>query len=208
MAVVIANQLRKGFAGDPLFDGVSLGRAPRPALARRPERGGQDDLARMLSGELPGWRAARLMSSRGRASRSDQRPPLEQGLTLREYVLSGAADLIALEEELRSLRQAMAAGDHDQATLARYADAQARLEHAGGYAWRDRTAGVVRGLGFTDADLDRLLDTFSGGELTRASLARALAGDPDLVLWTSRRTTWTWRASSGSSASSSLSTPP
>src|SRR4029453_17326958 len=42
--------------------------------------------------------------------------------------------------------------------------------------------GVVRGLGFTDTDLDRLLDTFSGGELTRASLARALAGDPDLLL--------------------------
>ena len=72
----------------------------------------------------------------------------------------------------------MAGGDHDQATLGRYADAQARLEHAGGYAWRDRAAGVVRGLGFTDADLDRPLETFSGGELTRASLARALGGRP------------------------------
>jgi ATP-binding cassette subfamily F protein 3 len=41
----------------------------------------------------------------------------------------------------------------------------------------------VRGLGFRDdADLDRSLDTFSGGELTRGSLARALAGDPDLLL--------------------------
>jgi ATP-binding cassette, subfamily F, member 3 len=43
-------------------------------------------------------------------------------------------------------------------------------------------AGAVRGLGFVGADLDRNLDTFSGGELTRASLARALAGDPDLLL--------------------------
>ena len=42
---------------------------------------------------------------------------------------------------------------------------------------------MVRGLGFDDdADLDRQLKTFSGGELTRASLARALAGDPDLLL--------------------------
>ena len=40
----------------------------------------------------------------------------------------------------------------------------------------------MRGLGFTDADLDRPLHTFSGGELTRASLARALASQPDILL--------------------------
>src|SRR5262249_61570715 len=39
-----------------------------------------------------------------------------------------------------------------------------------------------RGLGFADDDLDRELDTFAGGELTRASLARSLGGDPDLLL--------------------------
>ena len=99
-----------------------------------------------------------------------------------EYVLSGAADLVALENELRRLEQAMAGGDHAAATMRSYSNAQARLEHAGGYAWRERTAGVVRGLGFSDPDLDRPLATFSGGELTRASLARALAGDPDLLL--------------------------
>ena len=62
------------------------------------------------------------------------------------------------------------------------AEAQARLEHAGGWAWRDRAAAAVRGLGFADDELDRPLGTFSGGELTRASLARALAGSPDLLL--------------------------
>ena len=76
----------------------------------------------------------------------------------------------------------MAAGDHDEATLRRYSEAQARLEHAGGYTWRDRAAATLRGLGFAERDLDRQLTTFSGGELTRASLARALAGDPDLLL--------------------------
>ena len=76
----------------------------------------------------------------------------------------------------------MEAGAHDEGTLRRYADAQARLEHAGGWAWRERAARAVRGLGFDDADLDRQLATFSGGELTRASLARALAVEPDLLL--------------------------
>src|SRR6476646_2169388 len=76
----------------------------------------------------------------------------------------------------------MEEGAHDAATMRRYSEAVARLEHAGGWDWRSRTAAVVRGLGFTDDDLDRALTTFSGGELTRASLGRALAGDPDLLL--------------------------
>jgi ATP-binding cassette subfamily F protein 3 len=101
---------------------------------------------------------------------------------LREYVLAGTADLAAVEEELRALERAMAGGVHDPATLRRYSAAQARLEHAGGYDWRDRAASFVRGLGFTDADLDRPVSTFSGGELTRASLARSLAAQPDLLL--------------------------
>jgi ATP-binding cassette subfamily F protein 3 len=76
----------------------------------------------------------------------------------------------------------MATGDHEDATIRRYGEAQARLEHAGGYDWRERATAVVRGLGFADEQLDRQLETFSGGELTRASLARALGGDPDLLL--------------------------
>src|SRR5207245_7568391 len=64
----------------------------------------------------------------------------------------------------------------------RYSEAQHRLEHAGGCAWRERIGAVGHGLGFAGADLDRPLRTFSGGELTRASLARALGGAPDLLL--------------------------
>ena len=97
-------------------------------------------------------------------------------------MLAGTADLAAVEGELRTLEAAMASGSHDAATLRRYSEAQARLEHAGGYDWRDRAAAVVRGLGFTDNDLERPLSTFSGGELTRASLARSSASQPDLLL--------------------------
>ncbi len=183
MVVVIANQLRKEIAGDPLFDGVSfkVERRDRLSLAG-PNGAGKTTLLRMLASEVSVDGGSLAFSKGTRVALHDQRPPLELGLSLREYVLSGAADLIALEEELRELENAMAAGRHDSGTLARYAEVQARLEHAGGYAWRERTAGVVRGLGFADTELDRSLDSFSGGELTRASLARALAGDPDLLL--------------------------
>jgi ATP-binding cassette, subfamily F, member 3 len=183
VALVIASQLRKELSGRQLFDGVSfkVERRDRVALSG-PNGAGKTTLLRILNGETD-YQGGELVFSKGtRVALHDQRPPLDQRLTLREYVLSGASDLVATEEELRGLEQQMAAGAHDQATLRRYADAQARLEHAGGYAWRERAASVVRGLGFAEPDLDRPLQTFSGGELTRASLARALGGDPDLLL--------------------------
>jgi ATP-binding cassette subfamily F protein 3 len=183
MAVVIASNLRKELSGDPLFDGVSfkVERRDRVALSG-PNGAGKTTLLRALVGETS-LQGGELAFQKGtRVALHDQRPPLERRLTLREYVLSGATDLLALEAELRQLEQAMSSGDHADATIRRYGEAQARLEHAGGYDWRERATAVLRGLGFRDQHLDRQLETFSGGELTRASLARALGGDPDLLL--------------------------
>jgi ATP-binding cassette, subfamily F, member 3 len=183
MAVLIASNLRKELSGDPLFDGVSfkVERRDRVALAG-PNGAGKTTLLRALVGETT-LQGGELAFRKGtRVALHDQRPPLERRLTLRDYVLSGARDLIELEEELRRLETAMATGDHGEATIRRYGEAQARLEHAGGYDWRERATAVVRGLGFSDDQFDRNLETFSGGELTRASLARALGGDPDLLL--------------------------
>jgi ATP-binding cassette subfamily F protein 3 len=183
MAVVIASNLKKELAGDQLFDGVSFKVERRERLALSgPNGAGKTTLLRILSGETE-LHGGELAFQKGtRIALHDQRPPIDQGLSLREYVLSGAGDLVATERELRELEEAMSGGDHEQRTLRRYADAQARLEHAGGYAWREHVGSVVRGLGFAEAQLDRPLQTFSGGELTRASLARALAGGPDLLL--------------------------
>jgi len=183
VAVVIASNLRKEFAGNVLFDGVSFSveRRDRVALSG-PNGAGKTTLLRILSGETEKHGGELAFEKGTRVALHDQRPPLERELSLREYVISGAQDLVELELELGRLERAMADGAHDQATLNRYAEAQARLEHAGGYTWRDRATAVLRGLGFAEEHLDRPLRTFSGGELTRASLARALGGDPDLLL--------------------------
>ncbi|HVD12718.1 MAG TPA: ABC-F family ATP-binding cassette domain-containing protein [Gaiellaceae bacterium] len=183
MAVVTASNLRKELAGSLLFEGVSFSVERRDRLSLSgPNGAGKTTLLRMLVGESERHGGEVAFAKGTRIALHDQRPPLDRGLTLREYALTGARDLIETEEELRALEQAMAGGDHSQQTLRRYSEAQARLEHAGGYTWRDRATAALRGLGFAEHDLDRPLETFSGGELTRASLARALAGDPDLLL--------------------------
>jgi len=183
VAVVIASALDKDMAGSPLFRGVSfkLERGDRMTLAGR-NGAGKTTLLRMVFGET-GIDGGELVFEKGTGiALHDQRPPRERGLTLREYVLSGCRYLVAVEEELRRLEGEMAERPDDGALLNRYALAQGRLEHAGGWDWRIRALRPLHGLGFADEQLDRRLSTFSGGELTRASLARALAGDPDLVL--------------------------
>src|ERR671926_566052 len=118
MAVVIASNLRKELAGDPLFDSVSfkVERRDRVALAG-PNGAGKTTLLRVLAGETSHQGGELAFQKGTRVALHDQRPPLQRGLALREYVLGGAADLVALEAELRRLEEAMAGGDHAAATL-------------------------------------------------------------------------------------------
>src|SRR5256885_3294419 len=132
MAVVIASNLRKELAGTLLFDGVSFSveRRDRVALSG-PNGAGKTTLLRILAGETDKHGGELAFEKGTRVALHDQRPPLERDLSLREYVISGAHDLVELEQELSRLEQAMAAGAHHQATLHPYAAAPARVQHPG-----------------------------------------------------------------------------
>jgi ATP-binding cassette subfamily F protein 3 len=183
MAVMIASDLHKDIAGKPLLRGVSfkLERRERMTVAGR-NGAGKTTLLRMLAREERIDRGELSVAKGARTALHDQRPPRERGKSLREYVLSGCAEELRSEAELERLEREMAQGAADEGTLDRYARAQARLETRGGYRWRDRATIMARGLGFAERDLERPLATFSGGQLTRASLARALATGADVLL--------------------------
>jgi ATP-binding cassette, subfamily F, member 3 len=183
MALLIASDMHKDMAGKPLLQGVSfkLERRERMTIAGR-NGAGKTTLLRMLAGETSIDRGELSIAKGVRIALHDQRPPRERGMALRDYVLSGCAEELSIEAELQKLEGEMAAGSSDEALLARYSRAQARLETRGGYLWRDRATVMARGLGFSEEDLDRPLSTFSGGQLTRASLARALATGADVLL--------------------------
>ncbi|HET9073007.1 MAG TPA: ABC-F family ATP-binding cassette domain-containing protein [Solirubrobacteraceae bacterium] len=184
MAVVIASDLRKDLQGDPLFRGISFKLEARDRMTLSGRNGaGKTTLLRMLAGEESLDGGELVFAKGAKVKLHDQRPPRDRDITLRDYILSGAPELIALEARLAELETAMAEGDYSEKTLNTYADVQAEFDLAGGYTWRDQALSTLHGLGFSKPELlDRTLETFSGGELTRASLARALAGAPDLLL--------------------------
>jgi ATP-binding cassette, subfamily F, member 3 len=183
MAIATATSLDMHMGGRLLFEGVSFKLEPRERMTLSGRNGaGKSTLLRLLAGELSPDAGSLVLQRGARVALHDQRPPRGTEVSLGEYVFSGRAEMLATEEELETLEAAMSDGDTGERILAAYAAAQQRLEHGGGYRWRDGVLAVLRGLGFGGEQAERPLSTFSGGELTRASLARALASGPDLLL--------------------------
>jgi ATP-binding cassette subfamily F protein 3 len=183
MAIATATSLDVYAGGELLFADVSFKLEPRERMTLSGRNGaGKTTLLRILAGESRPD-AGRLSVQKGaRVALHDQRPPRRTGDSLGEYVFAGRAEMIETEAELARLEEEMAGDAPGEETMRAYAAAQQRLEAGGGYRWRDDVLAVLAGLGFEPEAAQRPLSTFSGGELTRASLARALAIRPDLLL--------------------------
>jgi ATP-binding cassette subfamily F protein 3 len=183
MAIATATTIDVYAGGRLLFADVSFKLESRERMTLSGRNGaGKSTLLRVLAGERPPDSGSIALQKGARVALHDQRPPRDAAVSLGEYVFSGRADMEETEAELARLEAAMGAGEPDEETLRAYAAAQQRLEAGGGYRWRDDVLSVLAGLGFGEEATGRQLSTFSGGELTRASLARALATRPDLLL--------------------------
>jgi ATP-binding cassette subfamily F protein 3 len=183
MAIATATTIDVYAGGELLFADVSFKLEPRERMTLSGRNGaGKSTLLRVLAGERPPDSGGIALQKGARVALHDQRPPRDAEVSLGDYVFSGRAEMQETEAELARLEEAMARGEPDEETMRAYAAAQQQLEAGGGYRWRDDVLAVLGGLGFGEEAAKRRLSTFSGGELTRASLARALATRPDLLL--------------------------
>jgi ATP-binding cassette subfamily F protein 3 len=96
--------------------------------------------------------------------------------TLRDAVRRGAANVERMGAELERMEKAGLVTDPA------YADLQHRFETLGGYTLEQRLDATLSGLGFTADEIRRSPSSLSGGEQTRAALARLVIADPDLLL--------------------------
>src|SRR6185437_4811338 len=104
VAVLIASDLAKDMAGEPLLRGVSLKLERRERLTVAGRNGaGKTTLLRMLAGETSIDRGELSVGKGVRIALHDQRPPRDRGVALREYILSGSVEELAIEAELAEL---------------------------------------------------------------------------------------------------------
>lgn len=104
--------------------------------------------------------------------------------TIYEEMLSVKQHIIELDQKIRDTEAAMkhTEGDALNALLDSYTRLNHEFEQANGYAYKSEIQGVLKGLGFTEADYDTKISTLSGGQKTRVALGRLLLSQPDVIL--------------------------
>ncbi len=186
MSLLSAANLSKAFGADDIFHGVSLSIAHRARIGLVGPNGvGKTTLLRILMGlEEPS--KGEVQRSKGlRMGYLPQNATLDSERTLWEECLDVFSDLIAKQRELSQMEHSL--GDlHDEAeleaALARYGRQQEAFERMGGYTYETRMRQTLTGLGFSSGDYTRPLWQLSGGQRTRAFLARLLLINPDVLL--------------------------
>ena len=180
-----ASQLKLFYGEMEIFADVSVevGEHARIGLVG-PNGSGKTSLLRVLTGGLEPDAGFVSMNSGLRVAYVSQMPEHDAPGTLRDEVQSAFQKLFDLEDELASsaleIQQGNGAARRKAET--RYSQLLEEYEDLGGYDYQSSMDRVVEGVGLTLDTLDTPASAASGGERTRAALARALLTDPDLLV--------------------------
>ena len=113
-----------------------------------------------------------------------QHQEMQSGNTIYEEVRTAKADIIAMERRIREIEMELKhlSGDALNDRLETYNRLTAAFERENGYSCESEITGVLKGLGFTENDFTKPVDTLSGGQKTRVSLGKLLLTKPDILL--------------------------
>ncbi len=185
MALLHAEGITKFYGADLILEGVTLTlhRGERVALVGA-NGSGKSTLLAILAGKLEADGGRVRRSRETRIGYLPQQADFVGEETLWQAMEAVFAPLLAQAARLRELEAAMASEDEamHRAALAAYGPLLEQFEAAGGFTWEARIRRTLSGLGLDESLYHRPLATLSGGERTRALLARLLLEEPALLL--------------------------
>ena len=145
---------------------------------------GKTTLLRIIMGEL-GADSGEVVIARGRSiGYLPQNPQIQGNRTIYEEVLSAKEYVMGIERQLLSMEEQMQSVPTGEMAsfLESYHRLQQEFEQLGGATYRSEIAGVLKGLGFPEAEFEKRMQELSGGQRTRVCLGKLLVTRPDIIL--------------------------
>jgi ATP-binding cassette subfamily F protein 3 len=146
---------------------------------------GKSTLLNIINGELQCDSGTMNISKGYKIGFLHQNTGLDTDNTIFNEMLSVYEDLINKEIRLKELEKEIsskASGDGLELLMKEYSKLSDEYSLKGGYEYRSRVKGVLKGLGFNEEQFDIKIHILSGGQKTRLALAKLLLSEPDIML--------------------------
>jgi ATP-binding cassette subfamily F protein 3 len=185
MPLLRVDRLKLMYGATEVLSDLTFQVEPRQRLGIVGANGsGKSSLLKAISGEVSPAAGSLTLAPRARTAYLAQE--LEAGPHESVYAdaLHSRPDIIGLRSRLESLEAAMAraTGAEQIALVEEYGEVQHEYERLDGYAYDNRVAEVLHGVGLGEADQALPPIALSGGQRRRLALARLLLQDADLLL--------------------------
>ena len=145
---------------------------------------GKSTLLKIIMGEMAADDGQTVINKGASIGYLAQHQEMQSGNTIFDELLTVKQDVLDLEARIRSMELSMkqVQGAELQELMDQYARLSHEFEQKNGYAWKSEITGVLKGLGFTEEDFSKHVDTLSGGQKTRVSLGKLLLSKPDIIM--------------------------
>lgn len=182
MSLVTITNVTKRYDPDIILDDISVAIAPGDRIGLIGRNGsGKTTLLKIMCGMLTDFKGDVVLAKGRRIGYLSQEPDLERDCTLRQEMLTVFEERLALEDEMLMLAEEMETQEAPH-LLQEYARIHEKHERQGGYDYEHQINRVLSGLGFNDQDFNLPVHVLSGGQKSRATLAKLLLEEPDLLL--------------------------
>lgn len=183
--IFACKDIQKSYGIDTILEKVSFNIEDREKVAIVGVNGaGKTTVFKIITGEISADNGDMFIRKDTSMGYLAQNFVIDKNITVYEEMLSVFNNIMDMEKNLRDMENKMA--NVSEAELPKFMEQYSRLSHdfeqLDGYSYKSRIKGVLKGLGFTEEEYNKPLNTLSGGQKTRVHLGKLLLTQPDLLL--------------------------
>lgn len=183
--ILSVNNIHKSFQEIPVLKNVSFHIEDHDKAAIVGINGaGKTTLLKIIMGELAADEGLVTFAKDKTVGYLSQQEAVSGENTIYQELLSVKQEILTMEQQMHAMELQMktAQGDRLEKLMEDYAALTHQYERENGYAYQSELTGVLKGLGFTEAEFSKSVSTLSGGQKTRVALGKLLLLKPDLII--------------------------